>query len=166
MRVKARGAPCFVKLGGFFFSQNCDHDRDWKRTAPLSMLKVPFFSISCFLFLRFTFCLPTAGKTKCVAVPFHQLNSEMKHVWNRMFYHFIPVCETTTSLNLIFFFPPRCSYCVAHEASLLTGTEGTSWSASQHKSFVFVFHVIFLSGVAAHQAEIMRPCSVISDTTL
>lgn len=60
----------------------------------LSVLKVPLFSISCFLFLCFTFCLSTAGKTKCVAVPFYQLNSEIKHIkldvlW--MFYLFIPV---------------------------------------------------------------------------
>lgn len=33
-----------------------------------------------------------------------------------MSHHFIPVCEATSSLNLIF--TRWCSYCVAHEANL------------------------------------------------
>lgn len=84
--------------------------------------------------------------------------------------HFIPVSKTTTSLNLrfFFFFSPRRSYCVAREASLLSGHRGKRADRpARHKSFfVFVIRVIFLSGVAAHQAEIMRPCFMISDRTL
>lgn len=99
----------------------CVHDRDWKYIFPRWKW---LFSISCFL--CFTFCLSTAGKTKCVAVLFHQLNSEIKHVEKWM------VCECFTvlfqfvrrQLLWTWFFPPWCSYCVAHEVSLLTGHRG------------------------------------------
>lgn len=101
VQMKACGAACFIKLRGFWFVTVTEIENTflcWKC----------FFSISCFLFLCFTFCLSTAGKTKCAALPFHQLILEIKHIklnvlW--MFYYFIPVYETTTSLNLIFFSP-------------------------------------------------------------
>lgn len=51
----------------------------------------------------------------------------------------------------------RFRHCAARKVLHRLGTEGRRWSASQHRSSVFVIHVTFLSGVAAHQAEIMRP---------
>lgn len=165
--MKARGAACFIKLGGFWFVTMTEIEN-----TSVCVESAFFFSVSCFLFLF-------------SPLPFHCRQNKMRGgsisstklrdktrikldvLW--MSHHFIPVCETTTSLNLIFFFffPHGGSNCVAHEVSLLTGHQGRELiSLSTQIFFVFVIHVIFLSGVAAHQNEIMRPCSMISDKTL
>lgn len=85
----------------------------WQRLKIHHLSMLCLFSVSYFLFLCFTFCLSTAGKTKCVALPFHQLNTEIKRDILWMFHHFLPFWEKTTSLNLIF--PPMvqllCSPC-------------------------------------------------------
>lgn len=134
------GATCFVKLEGFWFVTMTEIENT--SVSIESVFFLPYFLLFCFFAI--TFCLSTAGKTKCVAVPFHQLNSEIKR---RCFVDVSPLYSSLWDDNFFELdLPPvvqllrspwsKSSYWARRERS---------WSASQHKSFVFVFFLLSMS---------------------
>lgn len=74
------------------------------------------------------FAIPLQAKTEHVAVPFHQLNSEIKRARVRMFCErlasFIPFCEATVSLNTPAPLPHGADTVQPAKPVLLLGTEG------------------------------------------
>lgn len=94
--MKAHGVVCFIKLGWFWFVTMTTH---------LFTLKCLFFSFLLSLFHLLPFHC-RQNKMRGVSISSAKLGDKthikLDVLW--MFHHFIPVCETTTSLNLIF--PP------------------------------------------------------------
>lgn len=165
--MKAHEAACSIKVVILI----CDCDRDWKSGYPC--WKSAFFLFSTLRFSTSPFAIPLQAKTERATVTFHQLNLEIKrNAWSRMFCErlvaFIPVCEATVFLNVD---PPPYPYPPTVQIQPMKwvfwlGTGGKEPFDTDFRVSACVIRVTFLSGVAAHQAEIMRPCFMISDKSL
>lgn len=112
------------------FHKTCDFDLwPWQRLKMhLSTLKMPFF-FYFLLFLSFSspFAFPLQAKQNMWRL--HFINQTWRLNTNKTGC-FVNVSPLYSSLwdDKFFeldFFPPWCSYCVAHEVNLLTGHRGT-----------------------------------------
>lgn len=104
--MKAHEAACSIKVAILI----CDHDREWKSGYCWEKNR-PFFYFLTLRLAASPFAISLQAKTEHVAIPFHQLNLEIKRIaWIRMFCErlaaFIPVCEATVSLNVVPPSPP------------------------------------------------------------
>lgn len=163
--MKAHEAACSIKVVILI----CYRDRDWKSGYPC--WNSAFFLFSHSPFFHLTFCHSTAGKnrTRGRYVSSAKLGDKTKRMkpdvlWaSRRFHSGLwgdSVFERGPPP------PPPTVQIQPMKWVFWLGTEGKEAFDTDFRVSACVIRVTFLSGVAAHQAEIMRPCFMISDKSL
>lgn len=119
----------------------CDHDRDWKYIV-FQQWKCLFFYfllfVSLFHLLAFH-CRQNKMRGGSISSAKLQDKTRIKLDVLRMFHHFFFSSLWDDNFFELDFFPPWCSYCVAHEANLLTGHQGNELISLSTQIFCFCY---------------------------